>query len=61
MRIGEILHARLAEFQTHHKGEITADQTGNNPEDQIERTNIFVVGRKEPTREKSGLAVIAVI
>jgi hypothetical protein len=52
-----MLNARLRQFPTHQAGNAAANDTRNNCEYQIQRTDIFMVGRHKPTREKRWLVI----
>jgi len=60
--IGQKLYAWLLQFHAHNNAEGTADDRGDDAEDQVERADIFVVGGEEPTdKETGGMATMVVV
>ena len=60
MLVLEEINSGTRKFHPHHKGEEPPDKTRDNREDQIECTNIFVVGGIEPPLKETRLAVIII-
>ena len=56
--IGQELDSRILQLQPHHAGDRAADRPRDDREDQVQRANVLVVGRHEPTREETGLVVV---
>src|SRR5690606_22518011 len=57
----QILDAGLSEFKAHHARQHAADDAGDDREDQVERADVLVVGRHEPSDENAGLVIMVVM
>ena len=53
----QILDTRLSQFHPHDARDRTTNDTRDDREDQVERTDVLVVGGHEPAREETGLVV----
>ena len=53
----QILDAGIGQFQTHQAGNTAADDTRRDGENQVESTDILMVGGHEPARKKRRLVV----
>ena len=60
-KVFEDLDSRLRKFGTHDARNRSADDTSKDREDKVERADVLVVGRHEPTGKECGLVVCAMM
>ncbi len=58
---GKDVHARRSELGPHDSRNRSADDPGDDREDQIEGSDILVVGRHEPAHEEAGLVIVVMM